>query len=281
MLLVLVLFVGIFIGTSGTDAPINPPADSALEERESEEGAEQASGSADTFTRDNYAGLVADPAAHEGAAVEITGQLLGSPEANGGETAFQMYADPANSEWNTVVYYEDPELALEADAYVRVRGTVMGSIEGENAFGASLTAPQVQADSVEITDAAAALDPTVTELETNQTQGDQGFSVTLLKVEFGRDTTRAYVSLQNGTGATASLYPFNAKILQGSTQVDPTDSFEYAELEPQTDLSPGVQSEGVITFGPVNPDQPFDVQFEWSSENYDITTNPINFSATP
>ena len=89
------------------------------------------------------------------------------------------------------------------------------------------------------------------------------------------------MTLRNGTGATASLYSFNSKILQGNAQVDPTDSYEYSELEPQSDLSPGVESEGVVTFGPSNPNQPLTVQFDWSSDNFDITAEPIAFQVAP
>lgn len=88
----------------------------------------------------------------------MAGKLLGAPESSGGETAFQMFADPANSEWSTIVHY-DGNVDLNPDEYVRVTGSVLGSFEGENAFGASLTATEVQADLVEVVDAGEALDP--------------------------------------------------------------------------------------------------------------------------
>ena len=179
------------------------------------------------------------------------------------------------------MYSDDPDLRLEADEYVRVRGTVLGSFEGENAFGGSITAPQVQAESVEVVGPTEALDPALKTVEVGQTQGDQGFSIALQKVEFGEETTRAYVALQNGTGAPAGFYTFNARILQGARQIDPTDDYEYSELEPQSDLSTGVQTEGVVTFGPAETDQPLEVQFEWSSENYDLSPNPIVFQVVP
>jgi hypothetical protein len=34
-------------------------------------------------------------------------------------------------------------------------------------------------------------------------------------------------------------------------------------------------------FGPVNPDQPFTMEFEWFSDNFDITSNPISFDVAP
>ncbi len=237
--------------------------------------------SGETFTKDNYAELASNPDGHEGANVDVTGKLLGAAESSGEETAFQMFADPANSEWITIVHYDDPNIDLNPDEYVRVTGSVLGSFEGENAFGGTVTATEVQADSVEVVGLADALDPAVQTWQVGETRTDQGFSITLQKVEFGKATTRAYVNLQNGTGVHASFYAFDSKVIQGSNQIDPTDAYEYTELEPQSDLSPGVQSEGIVTFGPADPNQPLELQFGWSSEDYNITSNPVVFQVTP
>lgn len=63
-----------------------------------------------------------------------------------------MFADPENSEWNTIVHTENAPDGLSDSDYVRVRGKVMGEFEGENAFGASLSAVEVDAESVEVTE---------------------------------------------------------------------------------------------------------------------------------
>ena len=52
-------------------------------------------------------------------------------------------------------------------------------------------------------------------------------------------------------------------------------------LEPKSDLSAGVQSEGIVTFGPSDPNQPLELQFEWYSEDYNNTASPIVFQITP
>ena len=59
-----------------------------------------------------------------------------------------MFVDVENSDWNTIVYTDQTDLDLNTDDYVRVRGEVLGSLEGENAFGGSITAPTVQASKV-------------------------------------------------------------------------------------------------------------------------------------
>lgn len=190
-------------------------------------------GSGETFTNDNYSELYSDPDAHEGGERGRRRAASGEAEDTGEELAFQMFADPENSEWNTIVYTDQTDLNLDTDDYVRVQGEVLGAFEGENAFGASLTTPAVQASDFSTVSAGQAIDPATEVREIGQTLGDQGFEVTLDKIEFGEDSTRAYVKMANNTGRGASFYTFDAKIQQGSTQVDYLeDSIAYYEEEP-------------------------------------------------
>jgi hypothetical protein len=239
-------------------------------------------GSGELFTKDNYGELVADPDAHRGARVEIGGQVFQKLEESGGELTFQMFADPENAEWSTVVVTEEVgDLDLNSDDYVLVNGEVLGTVEGENYFGTDLTAPEVQASEVRIVGAGQAIDPAQEVLTVNQTQSNQGFFITLRKIEFGEESTRAYVTIRNDTGRGASFYTFDAKIQQGSTQVDYLDDFAYYEEEPQSDLRPGVQTEGVLAFGPVAPNQPFELVIPWTSNNYRVNTRPVVFQISP
>jgi hypothetical protein len=252
-------------------------------------GGNQSAGSGDgsrrsgeTFTTDNYSELYSDPVAHKGATVDVTGQLLERPEAYEGELAFQMFVDIENVDWNTIVYTDQTGLDLETDDYVRVRGEVLGAFDGENAFGGDVTAPSVQASEVTPVSAGQAIDPAEEVREINQTEGDQGFEVTLEKIEFGDESTRAYVTIRNDTGRGADFYTFDAKIQQGSAQADYLeDSFAYYEEEPQDSLGPGVETEGVIPFEPVDPNQPFELRLPWTSNNYNVTSRPVVFQVTP
>jgi hypothetical protein len=235
----------------------------------------------ETFTRENYAELVSDPDAHDGAKVDVTGQVFTPPEIVEGNTGFQMYVDPENSDMNTAVLAEGTDLGLEMNDYVHVIGTVKGSLEGKNAFGGKVSAVQVDASKVEPVNAVAVVDPTQKTVQVGRTLSDQGFSVTLKKIEFGKKTTRVYVSAYNGTGTGASFYEYSAKILQNSRQFDQETTFDYEVKAPQSELTAGVRTDGVVTFGKVDPSQPMQVRFEWYSENYNITAHPIVFQVTP
>lgn len=239
-------------------------------------------GSGRTFTNENYAGLFSDPDAHQGAQVDVTGQLLERPEIADGELAFQMFVDIENVDWNTIVYTDQTDLELNTDDYVQVRGEVLGSLDGENAFGGTVTAPTVQASDVSPVSAGQAIDPATEVREVGQTLGDQGFDVTLEKIEFGEESTRAYVTLANNTGRGASFFTFDTNIVQGSSQIDYLeDSYAYYDEEPQDTLRPGVKTQGVLAFEPVNADQPFELRIPWTSDNYNVTSRPVVFQVSP
>jgi hypothetical protein len=102
--------------------------------------------------KSNYAELATDPNSFRGASVNIEGRVLRNPEVRGNKTSFQMFADPENSEWNTIVHADAAPSGLQSGDHVRVKGTVRGAREGENAFGGTVRAVEVDADSVEITE---------------------------------------------------------------------------------------------------------------------------------
>src|SRR5215210_1244889 len=246
----------------------------------SESSGEQALGQ--TFTKENYGELVADPQGNRGAQVDITGKVLTDPEVSGNRAFMQIFADPKNSEWHTVVRAHADSADINRDDYVRVKGSVGGQFEGENAFGAKRQAVEVQADSVDSVDPAEALDPAQSILQVGQTRENQGFSATIDRIEFGEETTRVNVTARNNSGYKVSFFTHNAKIVQGSKQVDPDRySLRFDIPEPQSDLNPSVETEGVVVFGPVDPSGPFTIELNWSSRGRDVRAQPLVFEISP
>jgi hypothetical protein len=244
-------------------------------------GTPKGAGSGETFTNENYADLVADPQGNRGASVDITGKIFQPPEVRGDEAAFQIWVDPKNNDWNTLVRMDPDSANVGSNDYVRVQGTVRGSFEGENPFRGTVTAVEIEADSVEEVDATEALDPAQETVRVGQTREDQGFSATVDKVEFGEETTRVYVTARNNTRNDANFFAHNARIVQGSRQVDPERSPQYDFPQPQSDLGPGVETEGVLAFGPVDPSRTFRIELEWSSREFRVRAQPLVFEVSP
>ena len=239
----------------------------------------------ETFTRQNYGVLAANPEEHEGAEVDITGQLLDGPENQGDVAAFQMFVDPVHSEWNTLVRAEARPLVLglRSDDYVRVHGTVAGEFEGENAFGGTVTAVGVDADEVERVEAVEAIDPTQKTVMVRQSRtSPEGFSVTLERLEFGRKHTRAFVVVRNNGQKGARLDLDRSKIVQGGDRIGQTDPYDYNLPKPKPGIKPGEQSEGAIIFRHADPSEALQVSFAWESGGYLAKTPaPIVFEASP
>ena len=77
---------------------------------------------------------------------------------------------PNNAEWSTIVHADEGSLNLRTDNYVHVRGEVLGEMEGENAFGGTVSAVEVDADQVERVEGVDAIDPTQETVQVGQTQ---------------------------------------------------------------------------------------------------------------
>lgn len=242
------------------------------------EGATPVSNSSESFDATNYGALVGDPKAHKGAKVEIVGRIFADIEKDADGTYFQMFADPKNSEWLTIVASSE-DLDVKQDDFVRVIGKVDGEFKGENAFGAEITAVKLIAESVEVVDATAAGAPPTKTLNVGKSSDQHGITITVDKIEYTADDTRVYVTVNNGTKAKASFYSFNAKAVQGSSQSDSESFSDYPEI--QSELLPGVKSSGVVAFGKLDENAPLKLVFEASSDDYDLEFAPYQFSIEP
>lgn len=243
---------------------------------------DQYSSEADSFTRANYGVLVANPDEHVGDEVDITGQLLDNPEQRGDEVAFQMWADPVKIDWSTIVRTDEAAIDLRTDDYVHVRGKVTGSFEGENAFGGTVTAVGVDADAVERVEAVDAIDPTQNTLEVGQTQSNEGFSITIDKVEFGAKHARVLVMARNEGDKGAKLDLYRSKIVQNEDRIGQKDPYDYNLPKPKSGLPPGDETEGVVIFGHTDSSEPFQVSFAWERGGYLADKpDPLVFQIVP
>ena len=236
----------------------------------------------DTFTRPNYNILAANPDEHAGKEIDVIGQLLDNPESSGDEVAFQMFADPKNAEWSTIVHTDSESLDFRTDNYVHVRGEVLGEMVGENAFGGEVSAVEVDAYSVERVEGVEAIDPTLDTLEVGQTQSSEGLSITLESLDLGTKHVRAHVTARNEGEKTAKLNLDRSKFVQGGERIGTRDPYDYSVTKPKSGLPTGEETEGTVIFGRPDPSKPFEVVFEWESGGYMAKKpDPIVFQVTP
>lgn len=232
------------------------------------------------LTQDELRFMFSNPDDYIGSKVELSGIVFGSVDSDEDGIYFQIWSDPINMDWNTVIGYLDPTFQVEDGQYVKVTGVVDHVAEGENMMGVTITAPAILADTVEVSSYIDVVSPTIATASAAQPTVDQhGYAVTLEKVELAENETRLYVSLTNNGSGNFTLYDFNATIIQAGTQYEyqPNYDADYPEL--QTDIRPGVTTEGVITF-PAVQQTPFQVIMEAHSDNWSENFSEYTFDVS-
>ena len=178
---------------------------------------------------------------------------------------------------NTFVKYEGPSVDLNDGTFVKLKGTVYGSVEGQNAFGATITGPQIVADSLEVVSYQDAIAPAIhTIVPEDPTQTQLGYSVTIEKVELAEKETRVYVKIDNGGSDKFNLYSFNSLIIQNGKQYEEATNYAADYPQIQTGLNVGVSTEGILCY-PAIENESFKGVFEGSSENYREDIKPFTY----
>lgn len=219
--------------------------------------------------------MYSDAEAFKGAQVTLTGQVFTAPEKDGEKTYLQIFCDTENSEKGVVVYYESTDPAVKAQDFVEVTGIVKGTLKGENAFGAKLVYPLIEASEVKVVDAQEVVSPTLASFDIGASATQAECDVTVEKVEFAEEVTRVYVKVQNNSSATVSLNTYSEVAVQNGKQFNSTfnDNFyvEYPELP--YEVRAGVLAEGVVLF-PAMEQQ----NFEFVMTGYDdVNYNELEF----
>ncbi|HEY4601413.1 MAG TPA: DUF4352 domain-containing protein [Cerasibacillus sp.] len=223
--------------------------------------------------------MYSDPKKYKGYEVELTGIVFNEPETDDDGVYFQMFADPVNSEKNTLVGITDTNVKVKTDDYVKLTGIVQDEFEGENAFGGVVKAPVIEATKLEVVDYVTAVAPAKYTIDINEEINQHGYHMELQKVEVADEETRVYLKITNESDATIDFYSFNAKLLAGNKQLE--ENMPYLETglpELQSEILPGVETEGVIIFPAIDEsEKKLTFHAEGSSENYELDYKPFTF----
>jgi hypothetical protein len=232
------------------------------------------------ITRADWDRVVASPGGFEGRAARgITGKVF-VLERDGDTLALQMQTNDDYSDGNTIVGVSRANAdGVQEDDFVRVDGTVGPAFTGENAFGASLTAPTIRADAVEVITALEAAPAAVATTQVRRSQTQAGVTMTLRKVERLERGGRVFLTARNRSGSEVSIYDSNAKFIQGGRQQDPESSFDIELPSFEGDVQSGVTDDAVLLF-PRMRKGPARLVVEWYSSDYTVTASPFEFTFT-
>ncbi|MBO8177157.1 MAG: DUF4352 domain-containing protein [Bacillus sp. (in: Bacteria)] len=229
------------------------------------------------LSADEFEKMFSDPKKYKGSKVEFYGRIFVEPERDSDGTYLQVFANN-NSERNTIIMIEDPNVDVAMDDIIHVRGTVKDAFEGENAFGGVITAPMILADSIEKTDYQTAFAPAKQTIELNAEQNQHGYKLTVQKVELADQETRVYVQVANETNNKIYFYTFDAKLIANGKQLEEEMNYDANYPEVQSELLPGVTTDGIIVFPALEEGvSTFQLYFEGSSDNWEIDFEPFVF----
>ena len=235
----------------------------------------------DLILADEFNLVYSNPKEYKGRKVEFYGKIFIEPEKDAEGTYLQMYTLNQGSDGNTVVAIQDPNLDVSNGDIVYVKGVVGDVFEGTNAFGATIVAPQILANSIEKSDYATAFSPALKVIEVNQEINQHGYSMTLERIELAASETRVYLKIKNDSSDNISFYSFNSVIIQGSNQISEEDNWDADYQEINSEIFPGVTSQGVVTFAPVDiQGENLKLVFEGSSDDYYLDFEPFIFECS-
>lgn len=239
--------------------------------------AEKKKAEAKSLTSEEFEKAFSDPSKYKGSKVDFYAKVFIEPERDSDGTYIQAFFNN-NSERNVIIMKEDPDLDVAAEDIIHVKGKIKDVFEGENAFGGEVAAPAIIADMVEQTDYQTAFAPTKNTIKVDEEQDQHGYKLYVEKVEIADSETRVYVKVSNTTDENISFYTFNSKLVLDGKQFETESNYEAEYPEVQSDILPGVDTEGIIVF-PTLPDDAgtFQLYFEGSSENWELEFEPFVF----
>lgn len=231
----------------------------------------------DFLTEEEIRQMYSNPEKYKQRLVELSGKVFGNIEYAELGVYFQIYADPVNSDRNTLVCCADKNISIKEGDYVKFKGAVKGAQEGETMIGAKITLPLILTAGVEMLSYQDAVAPTINTITLeNGTQSQLGYAVTVQKIELAETETRVYVKVENNGSDKFNLYSFNSKLVQNGKQFEEQRNVSADYPSVQTDLVVGVSTEGIICF-PSIENTNFQLIFEGRSENYSEDFEPYTF----
>lgn len=238
----------------------------------------------DYLNENEFIQMYTDPDAFKGRKVDFNAVIFMPVEKDADGTYIQAFTDPINSERNTIIASDDPNLDVEEGDIIHVVGTVEGTFTGQNLFGAEITAPIIVADTIEKTDWITAFAPAIETITVGETIDQHGYQITLDKIELAENETRVYLTIANNTKNNISFLSYNSKLILGNKQYGLSNDFNlYADYkEPDSDLLPGIVTDGILTFPAISKEEAnsLKVYLEGLSDDWNIDLEPFVFEVS-
>lgn len=174
---------------------------------------------------------------------------------------------------------------ISTDDYASVDAMINGTFEGQTVMGVDTTWAHLTAISIEKTTYMDAFIPTVKELTPNASAEQNGFSVSVDKVECADVETRIYLTVTNNSEYTASYGVYSIRLIQDGQQIEQDQSSSSAYIgnypELSYDVSAGASTSGVLVFPAIDQAKDFQVIVsDIYSDNYELEFSDYTLDIT-
>ncbi|GAB6630967.1 MULTISPECIES: hypothetical protein [Bacillus] len=229
------------------------------------------------LTKEEFEKMYSNPKEYKGKKVDFYAKVFVQPERDKDGTYIQGWAGPNNS-MNTIIGIKDTKIDVQVEDIIHIKGEVKDTFEGKNGFGATLKTPLILASSIEKSDYATAFAPAKKTIEVNQEQNQNGYKISIKKIEIADNETRVLFSIKNEAAAKFNFYEFKSNLVVNGQQFERTDNYEAKYPKIPNDLMPGVTADATLAFPKLPVDKgEIQISLEGSSENYELEMKPFNF----
>lgn len=271
---VLLIAIGVFVLAScGETSTVN-----SNDSNSGEQATDGQNSGKKQLSKEEFEKIFSDPKKYKGSSVDFFARIFVEPERDEDGTYLQAYANDLDSQ-NVIIMIEDSTIDVEMDDIIHVTGIIKDKFKGENAFGGQVTAPLIHADSIEKSNFQTAFAPALATIEVDEEQNQHGYILRVDKVELAEKETRVYVKVTNNSEDKINFYSFNGKLIVDGKQLEEETNYEANYPEVQSEVLPGVSTDGIITFPAIANDiASFQLYFEGSSDNWELDIKPFNFT---
>ena len=205
--------------------------------------------------------------------MNITGKVAQVIATSDSESQFAIETEeetPTIGQRTLVVVGGNPRLT--EGQWVRVEGVLHRYWNTQNLMGGEIRVPVVVARSVVAITRSDAI-PSILTVRVDESITRYGLTITLEKLEIADTETRVYIRAQNDSSNKASLYAFDAVLVQGTRQIKSKTLFGEDIEEPDTTLVSGTETQGILFFEPLRSESP-PVKLIWEgprTDDYSLT----------
>lgn len=234
---------------------------------------------------DNIKAVASDPDAYAGKYIKFSGVASVADETDD-SYGLQVYLD---TNYNDSVLVEVPKDlisdSISTDDYVAIDAKIEGAYDGQTVMGVDATWAHLTAVGIEKTTYMDAFVPTVKELAPNVSAEQNGFSVSVDKIEYADTETRVYLTATNNSEYTTSYGVYSIRLIQDGQQIeqDSASSSAYMGDYPELsyDVSAGASTSGVVVFPAIDQTKDFQVIVpDTYSDNYELEFSDFTLDVT-